>query len=131
MEKPLQVLVVSCHAETRRTLAGVLRDLPVRTHSFFTVTQAAQLLSACPVDIVFCEELLSDGSYKELLGPLRVTQPDARFVLVMRDGEWPEYLEALRLGVEDVLRPPLLPIDIDLVFIHSFRHSAREMVAHA
>jgi DNA-binding NtrC family response regulator len=131
VEKPLQVLVVSRHAETRRTLSGVLRDLPVRTHSLFTVAQARQFVNARHVDLVFCEELLSDGSYKQVLGSVRAAQSGVRFVLVMRSGEWAEYLEALRLGVEDVLRPPLLPIDIDLVFIHSFRSSGRELVAHA
>jgi hypothetical protein len=47
----------------------------------------------------------------------------------MRDGERPEYLEALRLGVQEVLRPPLLPIDIDLAFIHSFRRIERELMS--
>ena len=131
MEKPLQVLVVSCNAETRRTLSGVLRDLPVRAHLFSSVAQARHFVATRHVDMVFCEELLFDGSYKQLLGALRVARPDAQFVLVMRNGEWAEYLEALRLGVENVLRPPLLPIDIDLVFIHSFRHSAFELAAHA
>jgi hypothetical protein len=47
--------------------------------------------------------------------------------------EWEEYLEALRLGAEEVLRCPLQPTDIDLALIHALRGNAHrsEMEAHA
>jgi hypothetical protein len=36
-------------------------------------------------------------------------------------GEWDEYLEALHLGAEEVLRCPLQPTDVDLALIHAMR----------
>ena len=129
MEKPFQVLFVSSQVENKRTLLGVCRDLPVKAHTAYSFAQAKQFLSSHPVGMVFCDELLPDGSYREVLAALRTASPAAHFVLVMRDGEWREYLEALRLGVQEVLRPPLLSIDIDLAFIHSFQRIERELVS--
>ena len=129
MQKPFEVLFVSSQDENKKTLLGVCRDLPVKARTVYTFAQAKQFLSAHQVRMVFCDELLPDGSYREVLAVLRTASPIAQFVLVMRDGEWQEYLEALRLGVQEVLRPPLLPIDIDLAFIHSFQRIERELVS--
>ena len=46
---------------------------------------------------------------------------DIRFVVMLCTGEWEEYLEALRLGAEEVLRCPLQPTDVDLALIHAMR----------
>ena len=128
MEKVLDVLLVSCHAENRRTLFGVFQDLPVNAHSVFTLAQAIEFISAHRIDMVFCEETLPDGSYRDVLAKLRSDSPSAQFILLMCSGEWDEYLEALRLGVEEVLGSPVLPIDVDLALIHSFRNAPRELV---
>ena len=128
MEKVLDVFLISCHAENRRTLFGVFQDLPVNAHSVFTLAQAMEFISGHRFDLVFCEEKLPDGSYREALSKLRSRSSSAQFILLMCHGEWDEYLEALRLGVEEVLRSPVLPIDIDLALIHSARNAPREFV---
>ena len=129
MPKPFEVLFVSSQVENKKTLLGVCRDLPVKARTVCTFAQAKQFLASHQVGMVFCDELLPDGSYREVLAALRTDSPAAHFILMMRDGEWREYLEALRLGVQEVLRPPLLPMDIDLAFIHSFQRIERELVS--
>ena len=80
----------------------MFRDLPVKVHTASTLAEARRFMAANRIDMVFCEEQLSDGSYREVFFELRSTWPAARFVLLMGNGEWTEYLEALRLGVEEV-----------------------------
>lgn len=121
MENSFGVLIVSPRPENRKICLGVLGVLPVSAFAVSTLAQARELMASRPMDMVFCEEQLSDGSYREILSELRATRSSTQFVLLMNNGEWNEYLEALRLGVEEVLRPPLLPMDIDLAFIHSLR----------
>jgi DNA-binding NtrC family response regulator len=123
MEQQVKVLLVSSQRENKRTLLGVLRDLTVRPYVVSTWAQAKTLISRHEFSVVFCEELLPDGSYRDVFTFLREISNAAKFVLVLRDGEWEEYLEALRLGVEEVLRPPLMSIDVDLTLIHAFRRA--------
>jgi DNA-binding NtrC family response regulator len=82
--------------------------------------------------MVFCEERLSDGSYCDLLTDVRATWPETRFVVLLCRGKWKEYLQAMRLGAQEVLRCPLRPTDIDLVLIQATKKSARkEMTANS
>jgi len=124
VEKELKALLVSGQRENKRILLSVLRDLPVKPYVVSTTVQAKGYIASHQFSIVFCDELLRDGSYRDVFASLRANSTATQFVLVMRDGEWEEYLEALKLGVEEVLRPPLSPIDVDLTLIHAFRHSA-------
>jgi DNA-binding NtrC family response regulator len=129
VEKIFEVLLVSCQVQNRRTLFGVFQDLPVNANTVSKLADAKEFMESHLVDMVFCEEHLPDGSYGDVLAELRVASPSAQFVLLMRKEEWEEYLEALRLGVEHVLRVPLLPIDVDLTLIRSMRHVTHELVS--
>jgi two-component system response regulator PilR (NtrC family) len=124
MDNGLPVLVVSCRPENRRMLLRVFDGLPIDGYSAPTIQQAKEALRLRPFALVFCEERLSDGSYIDLLRHVRSSFEDIRFVVMLCTGEWEEYLEALRLGAEEVLRCPLQPTDVDLALIHAMRGSA-------
>ncbi|MGB2633390.1 MAG: hypothetical protein WAM58_05590 [Candidatus Acidiferrum sp.] len=111
----------------------IFDGLPINSYSAPSVQQAKEALRLRPFSVVFCEERLSDGSYNDLLREVRALSEDIRFVVMLCTGEWEEYLEALRLGAEEVLRCPLQPTDVDLALIHAMRGPAarREMAAHA
>jgi DNA-binding NtrC family response regulator len=128
MENEVDVLIVSSRIENKRTLLRTLEGLPVNTFSASTVFQAQEFLATHPLAIVFCEELLPDGSYRDLLGSVP-SSPQ----MVQCTGEWEEYLEALRLGAAEVLRVPLQSTDIDIALFHAMRQGRENqaMVAEA
>lgn len=70
--------------------------------------------------MVSYEELLSDGSYCDLLTDVRATWPETRFVALLSTEE---YLQAMRLGAQEVLRCPLWSTDVDLVLIQSMKEN--------
>ena len=133
MDHGLPILIVSCRPENRKMLMRVFDGLPIDSYAAPTVAQAREALNSHSFSVVFCEERLSDGTYADLLNDLRSAQHGTRFVCMLCTGEWEEYLEALRLGAEEVLRCPLQPTDIDLALIHAMRNDAgkKEMAAHA
>ena len=133
MDHGLPILIVSCRPENRKMLMRVFDGLPIDSYAAPTITQAREAVKSHFFSVVFCEERLSDGTYADLLNEVRSTQQGTRFVCMLCTGEWEEYLEALRLGAEEVLRCPLQPTDIDLALIHAMRSDAgkREMAAHA
>lgn len=133
MDHGLPILIVSCRPENRKMLLRVFDGLPIDSYAAPSLAQAREALQSRPFSVVFCEERLSDGTYGQLLNDVHSSQPGTRFVVMLCTGEWEEYLEALRLGAEEVLRCPLQPTDIDLALIHAMRSEAvkKEMVAHA
>jgi DNA-binding NtrC family response regulator len=132
MDNPSPILIVSCRPENRKTLERVFEGLPIDSHCAPSVEDARAALKSRSFSVVFCEERLFDGSYRDLLHDMCSTEAPL-FVVMLCTGEWEEYLEALRLGAEEVLRCPLQPTDIDLALIHALRGNAHrsEMEAHA
>lgn len=136
MDNALPILIISCRPENRKMLMRVFDGLPIDSYSASTLAQAREALCTRPFSVIFCEERLSDGSYRDLLHEVHASAEPTRFVVMLCTGEWEEYLEALRLGAEEVLRCPLQPTDIDLALIHAMRSGStpqpsRVMAAHA
>jgi DNA-binding NtrC family response regulator len=133
MEIPLPILIVSCRPENRKMLMRIFDGLPVDSYVAPTLEEARLALTSRPFSIVFCEERLRDGSYRELLSEIQSNAQDTQFIVLLCTGEWEEYLEALRLGAEEVLRCPLQPTDVDLALIHAARGGIykSEMTANA
>jgi DNA-binding NtrC family response regulator len=122
MQNQLQILIVSCRPENRKSLLRVLEDLPVTAVCASNLAQARETLADHSISLVFCEERLSDGSYRTLLQDIRGDKSqNARFVTMLCTGEWEEYLEALHLGADEVIRCPLEATDVDMALIHTMR----------
>jgi DNA-binding NtrC family response regulator len=94
MESEVDVLIVSSRIENKRTLLRTLEGLPVNTFSASTIFQALEFLATHPLAVIFCEERLPDGSYRELLTSLPSSPQMYRLIVVQCTGEWEEYLEA-------------------------------------
>jgi hypothetical protein len=67
MQRHVRALVVSPNVEVRRLLLRTLEALSTDVIVCSTRTQAEEVLSRLAVDVVFCDEHLSDGSYGELI----------------------------------------------------------------
>ena len=130
---PLDVLIVSERPDHLRPLIRVLDASSARISACFTIRQARAIFSRQPVDLVFSDEYLSDGSYRELLLASRFGQNAPGFVLLLRTGEWEEYLDAMRLGALDVLRCPLEAAEVEATALRAIaqreKRSAARLVA--
>lgn len=131
MDNGLPVLVVSCRPENRKLLMHLFDGLPIDAYSALSIQQAKEALQLRPFSLLFCEERLSDGSYTDLLRHVHLANDSTRFVVLLCTGEWEAYLEALRLGGEEVLRCPLRPTNIDLALIHAMRPAKTGTASHA
>jgi DNA-binding NtrC family response regulator len=126
------VLVASSDMEERRNLVRIFEGLSMNVISCNGMSQAAEVLSRQPVDLVFCDDSLSDGSYRDLLTTKKNRLNAPRVVVTSRTWEWEEYLEAMRLGAFDVVRRPWQPTDVEMVVLLAMRedmHSREQIVA--
>jgi DNA-binding NtrC family response regulator len=126
---PLDVLIVSERPDHLRPLIRTLGDSSARVSDCFTIRQAREIFSRHPVDLVFTDEYLSDGSYRELLLLNRFGQHATGFVLLLRTGEWEEYLDAMRLGALEVLRCPLQPAEVEATLQRAIADKERRSAA--
>ena len=121
MEGQLDALVASSHLEYRRVLLRMLEDLRVNTFVSATLAEAEEVLSRQWVALVFCDDRLTDGSYRDLLRTPRAWKKAPHIVVTTRTGEWKEYLEALGLGASDMIQYPYRPTDVELNVIRAMR----------
>jgi DNA-binding NtrC family response regulator len=104
------VLIVSTRPERLKTLMRALKASWGWVVVASSLRLAKEALSLQSFGIVFCEESLPDGSYRELLSTDKV-----KFVLLRRSGDSPKYLEAMQRRAFDVLRSPLQPAEVERV----------------
>lgn len=120
MEKHLSALIVSDRTEHVRSLKRILDGLPIAAHAASSLPEAKATPARIPVDVIFCDERLEKGSYRELLranGAGRTRLQGLCFIVTLQTGEWDEYLEALELGAFEAIRCPIQPMDVELALI--------------
>jgi DNA-binding NtrC family response regulator len=121
METNQDALVISSELENRRRLVRILEDLGVSTFASASLADAYEVLAWQPVAVVFCDDRLTDGSYRDLLQTLRTWQTAPPLVVTTRVGEWKDYQEALGLGAFDMIPHPCRPIDVELNILRAMR----------
>jgi DNA-binding NtrC family response regulator len=125
MQQQIDALVVSERMEHVKSLVRILDGLLINVYVACTLKQAQEVLYRQPLGLVFCDERLSGGSYRELLQSADVRRKASRFVIMLQTGEWDEYLEAMRLGAFEVIRCPVQPTDVEMALINATRDQAQ------
>jgi DNA-binding NtrC family response regulator len=103
VQNQVAALVVSGRVEDRQNLAGILDRLSTNVFIVGTLAHASEVLQLQPITIIFCDEQVSDGPYRDLVAFAKAECNAAQFIVILSTGEWPEYSEALGLGVEVIL----------------------------
>lgn len=123
MQPQVALLIVSSSLENKKALRRILEDLPVNVFTVSTLEQAREVFFHRRIAVIFCEENVSDGPYSKLLAFVRAQHESTQFIVMLRTGEWKEYLEAMHSGAFGVLYCPLQPTDVELALIHAMREN--------
>jgi DNA-binding NtrC family response regulator len=121
MLRKWDVLVACTDMMNRSALVHMLEGMSVNVFSCSTLDQVGEVLSRQKIELVFCDENLSDGSFRNLLLADQDWKGRPRIVVIFRTGEWDEYLNALQLGVFEVISSPLHATDVELAVIRAIR----------
>jgi DNA-binding NtrC family response regulator len=126
MLKRWDVLVACAELGNRSALIRMLEGMSVGVFSCSTLSQAMEVLSSRNIELVFCDEYLPDGSFRELLRASQVWIGRPHIVVIVHSRESLEYTEALQLGEYEVICAPLHPTDVELAVIRAMRNGVRE-----
>jgi DNA-binding NtrC family response regulator len=119
-----QVVIASSDVEGRRALMNMLAEQGIEPIITPTVRESVELLAAENVLLVFCDDTLADGTYRDLLNASREAHLRTKIVVTSRSADWGEFLEATHLGAFDVIASPCRPTDVDWMIIQAQRDEA-------
>ena len=132
MSKEWDVLVASGNFEHRRSLIKILEELPLNVISVSTFQQAEEVLSRQHISLLFSDQRLADGSYKQLLNHPQSPGQTPRVVLTTEESDPVDPKEVAECGVLGTLRYPFHATDVELQIIraaHEEQEEAPAMIA--
>jgi DNA-binding NtrC family response regulator len=83
----IDALVVSDKMEHVQSLVRILDGLLTNVYVACTIKQALEVLGRQPLGLVFCDERISGGSYRELLSAGDARRRASRLVVMLQTGE--------------------------------------------
>jgi DNA-binding NtrC family response regulator len=111
MHEPIQILVISS-LENRRALLDILNQQGWDTICASTVKECQEGFAGRNVTLVFCDQRLADGTYRDVLRIIRSLNKDLPLVVTSRLADWDEYSEVLQHGAFDLIASPCQPSDV-------------------
>jgi DNA-binding NtrC family response regulator len=129
MSKEWDVLVASGNFEHRRSLIKILEELPLNVISVSTFRQAEEVLSRQHISLLFSDQKLPDGSYKELLNRPDCAGQPPRVVLTTEESDPVDFQEVDYRRVLGTLKYPFHATDVELQVIRAAREEQEEAPA--
>ena len=121
---PGRVLVIST-GENRDVVTAAMSHWSIEAVPCSGVVEARTLLPSARPSLIFCEEDLPDGTYRELLNDVSKTAR-TRVVVISRDAELDaHYNEALALGAFDMIASPCRRSDVQWIAIRAMQDELR------
>ena len=119
--KSIQVLVTGCDAGKRTALLNMLAEYGLEPMIAANVEETRQILERRPMQVVFCEDRLPDGGFREILCLVKANRPEVQVVVSSMLGDVHEYIEAMNLGTFDFIAPPYRSSEIISVVHGAYR----------
>ena len=129
MSKEWDVLVASGNFEHRRSLIRILEELPLNIISVSTCQQAEEVLSRQHISLLFSDERLPDGSYREFLNHTHTGGQTPCVVLTTEASDLVDPREVAECGVMGTLRYPFHATDVELQIIRAAHEEHAEAPA--
>lgn len=129
MSKEWDVLVASGNFEHRRSLIRILEELPLNVISVSTFQQAEEVLSRQHISLLFSDQRLPDGSYKELLDRTDSSGQALRVVLTTEETDPVDLQEVDYKQVLGTLKYPFHATDVELQIIRAAHEEQEEAPA--
>lgn len=126
-----EILLATADLEACRRLTSLLSQWGFEPLCASTVDKAKAILARHSVDMVFCEDRLGDGGFRDVLSAARLMKSQACVVLTSRNGNGNGHLEAIQLGAFDVIPSPCRPADVHRVVLQAMRGDGRQRCGSA
>lgn len=110
-----RVLVACSDLERRAALNAILAECGLEPATAAHMEELRTVLARGPVHVVFCEDCLPNGGFREVLRLTKATGAKAMVVVCSLLGELDEYLDAMELGAFDFIAPPYRRTEVESI----------------
>jgi DNA-binding NtrC family response regulator len=111
----LQVVVASSVREQRNSLAKIIGQLGLQPITAEDVSAVRAILARQSVHLLFCQDDLPGGGFRETLRLARRNGSGAILVVCSLLGEVDQYLNAMDLGAFDFIAPPYRSSEVETI----------------
>ena len=125
---PSRVLVVSA-SENRDLVTSALSHWAIDPVCCSGVAEAVRLLPDAHPSLIFCEEVLADGTYRDVLRELSKSAKTRLVVISPATDRDDTYNEAINLGAFDMIASPCLRSDVQWIAIRAMQDEVRRSAA--
>jgi DNA-binding NtrC family response regulator len=127
---PFEIVIVSSDLERRKQLAEILAKQGLDPPGVASLKQCQDVFNGHSVGLVFCDPVLPDGTYRDLLAAYRLAAHKPRVVLISPDADWDDFRAAIRAGAFDVISWPCRPTDVEWMLIRAGREEQIQSDRH-
>ena len=114
------MLVISSDVGNSRVIEEVSNSWMLESVVCPSLTEAKSLLGMQGFGVIFCQDQLQDGTYRELLSAVRHPACRTRVVVLISDGDKNRTCrDAMELGAFDVVPSPCAKKDVQWVIIRA------------
>jgi DNA-binding NtrC family response regulator len=124
MMMPTRVLVVGA-SESRDAVTSAMSHWSIDPVCCSGVQEARSLLPNARPALIFCDEMLADGTYRDLLRELAKPTKTHLVVISPTPDLDDNYNEAIGLGVFDMIASPCRRTDVQWIAIRAMQQGAR------
>jgi len=115
MSHILEALIVSNNPELSRIVSAMLGSCGLETKRCSTLKEARTMLASNSIQMVFCENFLLDGSFRELLRAIADSRRGIPVVVLSSLGGWQSHREAIESGAFGCIAPPFRSREIEQI----------------
>ena len=124
MTAQTDVLIASADLQTCRTLASILSQWGLQPIFCSTMSKAKAILAQKPVPLVFCEDQLTDGSFRDLLHARTFAQLKARVAVIFRMADGNGDVQAMELSAFNAVACPYRLTNVQRVILDAMRDAS-------
>jgi DNA-binding NtrC family response regulator len=111
----LQVLVACSNSQRRSALVDILAQFGLQPIVAADMNEVRTICAQQPLHLVFCEDGLPEGGFRELLRLAKASGSEVAVVVCSLLGELDQYLEAMQLGAFDFIAPPYRRGEVEFI----------------
>lgn len=123
MPLPINVLVICAGKEAQNKFTEILRMAGMRAVCCTNLREARYALGKQQIQAVICEEILSDGSFRELIHQGGSISEEIPVIVFSNSGEWDTYLRVIRAGAFDCIAYPPVQTEVARILWQALRQT--------
>lgn len=122
-QREISILVVVT-AKRSAEVERIFSHTRWETHVVHSIREAAEVLRSFPIDVVLCEDEVSDGNWPDILRETECLEPRPQTIVLSAHLDSTLWAEVINCGGYDLLAMPLEPKEVYAVIPMAWRQCA-------